>query len=293
MIIKLILTKLHIFIEMGYIYKITNTVNNKVYIGQTRKDPDNRWKGHQYSLKNNKGCPLLMRAFRKHGLDKFKFEVIIICFDEARFELEKYYIKKNNSFGDGGYNANEGGEPGGFFKGCQHKPELIERLRQLNIERYKNPENRKALGEKVKEGLSRINLSEKIRDAMNKKREAGVPLFKNRLNDNKLTKEVKNKISAGLIRYYNDTNKEYSGHTDITKNKMKEKAIKRIGRPVNQYTLDGVFVASYPYIKGAAEKTGIGYKTIKSNLLGYSKTAGGFVWKYVPKHDWSIQSFFK
>ncbi len=275
---------------MGYIYKITNTVNNKVYIGQTKQeDVTTRWAAHKNSINYKKGCPLLVGAFRKYGLDKFKFEVIIICFDEDVYKYEEYYIKKYDTFGKGGYNATKGGEPGGFFKGCHHKPELIERLRQLNTERYKNPEFRKAHAEKVKDGFRKINLSEKIRDAMNKKREAGVPLFKNRLNDNKLTEEVKNKIRASVVKHYqNNLNTK-----DNLREKIRQHAIKRIGRPVNQYTLDGVFVASYPYIKGASDKSGIGVNAIKANLLGYSKTAGGFVWKYAPKHDWSIKSFFK
>ena len=57
---------------MGYIYKITNTVNNKVYIGQTKQDPNKRWRGHKNAIKNGIGCPLLQKAFNKYGADKFR-----------------------------------------------------------------------------------------------------------------------------------------------------------------------------------------------------------------------------
>lgn len=280
---------------MGYIYKITNTVNNKVYIGQTKQDPDKRWSGHKGAIKSGKGCPCLQKAFNKYGEDKFKFEVLIICFDEARFELEKYYIKKFNAFGENGYNSNEGGEQGGNFKGKHHKPELIERLRQLNIERYKNPENRKMLADKVKEGMTKINLSEKIRAAMTKKREAGIPLFKNRVctrtGNYILSEETKEKIRNSINKLYanNTINKEN------LRRKISQSAIKRIGRPINQYTLDGMYISSYCYIKEAGDKTGIGRVAIQAHLLGYSKSSGGFIWKYADKYHelrTTISSFF-
>ncbi len=282
---------------MGYIYKITNTVNNKVYIGQTKQDPDKRWNGHKGAINSGKGCPLLQKAFNKYGADKFKFEVLIICFDDARFEIEKQYIKKYNSFGKNGYNSNEGGEQGGNFKGKHHKPELIEKLRQLNIERYKNPVNRKELSEKVKEGLAKINLSEKIRAAQAKKREQGIPLFKNRVRQNNgqftLNKETKEKIRASVNKYYK--NNKHNNARDNIRKKISETSILTRGRPINQYTLDGNFVASYSYIKEAADKTGINCKNIQANLSNRSKYASGFIWKYADKHAekyTTIKSFF-
>lgn len=81
---------------MGYIYKITNTTNNKCYIGVTTKNnPNERWRGHKDSIKSGRGCPLLRGAFNKYGEDAFKFEVIIICFDEDVYNYEKEYILKS------------------------------------------------------------------------------------------------------------------------------------------------------------------------------------------------------
>jgi group I intron endonuclease len=90
---------------MGYIYKITNTISNKCYIGQTREEtPEKRWKAHRASIKSGKGCNALINAFRKHGLNNFKFEVVIICFDETILQMEKHYIHKYNSLTPHGYN---------------------------------------------------------------------------------------------------------------------------------------------------------------------------------------------
>lgn len=50
--------------------------------------------------------------------------------------------------------------------------------------------------------------------------------------------------------------------------------------PINQYTKDGEYVATFKTIKAASDKTGIGETSIGNNLRGRSKSAGGFVWKF-------------
>lgn len=53
---------------MGYIYKIINKVNNKIYIGQTINSIEERWRSHK---KNNSNCTYLKRAFSKYGISNF------------------------------------------------------------------------------------------------------------------------------------------------------------------------------------------------------------------------------
>jgi len=55
------------------------------------------------------------------------------------------------------------------------------------------------------------------------------------------------------------------------------------GKPVNQFTIDGVFVAQYPTIREAERITGINNAWISGccrGKYGY-KTAGGYIWKYI------------
>jgi group I intron endonuclease len=95
---------------MSFIYKVTNKVNSKCYIGKTDyTDPTKRYKEHiKESRKNrNKNRPLYS-AIRKHGEDSFIFAVIEET-DEP-LEREIYYIKYFNSFGSNGYNATKGGD---------------------------------------------------------------------------------------------------------------------------------------------------------------------------------------
>lgn len=104
---------------MTGIYKITNTVNNKVYIGQSI-DIKKRWERHRIVAFNNNypqyNC-LIYKAFRKYGLDKFIFEVLEECGEEDLNRLENLYIEKYNSCNkDKGYNMICADEGQGFEK---------------------------------------------------------------------------------------------------------------------------------------------------------------------------------
>lgn len=52
-------------------------------------------------------------------------------------------------------------------------------------------------------------------------------------------------------------------------------------KPVNQYSLDGIYIATYKSIKEASRTTGIAQAGIVQCCKGRLKTSGGFIWKYV------------
>ena len=52
-------------------------------------------------------------------------------------------------------------------------------------------------------------------------------------------------------------------------------------KPVNQYSLDGIYIATYKSIKEASKQTGINQGDISCCCRGKYKTSGGFIWKYV------------
>jgi len=92
----------------------------------------------------------LQDAVRKYGIDKFKFEILVICFDEDRYKLEIEYIQKYNSMVPNGYNLTKGGEGGGFY-GKKHSETTINKIRNVLKERYENNHDlRKCLSEKTK-----------------------------------------------------------------------------------------------------------------------------------------------
>lgn len=102
---------------MGYIYKIINDKNGKMYIGKTDiSNPQIRWKEHlkDYKKEQYKDRPLY-RAMNKYGVEHFHFEVIEETEnDEQSCEREQYWINKLRTyvhFEDcNGYNATLGGD---------------------------------------------------------------------------------------------------------------------------------------------------------------------------------------
>ena len=94
------------------IYKWTNKINNKNYIGQSI-NIEQRKRSHiasSYYPKSNTYNTVFHQAIRKYGVDNFTFEILCICQKEELNDLEKFYIEKYNSVVPNGYNMTSGGE---------------------------------------------------------------------------------------------------------------------------------------------------------------------------------------
>lgn len=86
-----------------FVYKISNSINNKVYIGITSYSIEQRYKWHVRDCK--KGVEKkLYRAMIKHGIENFKIELLETVDDSIIDKREEFYIKKYDSFNNG-YNA--------------------------------------------------------------------------------------------------------------------------------------------------------------------------------------------
>ena len=119
------------------IYKTTNNINKKVYIGQTIKSLNKRKKAHLYN--STKGYDnYLYRAIRKYGENNFKWEVLCECNSNDELnEKEQYYIKKYDSYGDGGYNMTAGGEGIFSYRHTEkHKKFMSKRMSGKNNPMY-------------------------------------------------------------------------------------------------------------------------------------------------------------
>lgn len=89
------------------IYKITNKVTGKVYIGKTKRCAYWRWVEHR--VKAKKDNTYLARSLVKYGFDNFDFEVIDIAeTEESLLVKEAFYIGYFNSKAPVGYNLTGG-----------------------------------------------------------------------------------------------------------------------------------------------------------------------------------------
>lgn len=94
---------------MAIIYKITNDINGKMYVGKTLFDAEKRFQEHCADSKKRKmeNRPLYS-AMRKYGTEHFHMEIIEET--DNPVEREKYWIEKLGTYGNGNYNATRGGD---------------------------------------------------------------------------------------------------------------------------------------------------------------------------------------
>ena len=90
-----------------YIYKITNKVNGKVYIGQSIRPIEQRFQRHINDAVNNILDTHFARAIRKYGKENFYIELVETCDNQTELNLrEQYWIRKYDSINNG-YNETD------------------------------------------------------------------------------------------------------------------------------------------------------------------------------------------
>ena len=96
---------------MGYIYCITNLINEKKYVGKTTYSITKRFQEHCRDSKKER-CERrpLYDAMNKYGIENFVVEELIECPNDELDSYEKMYIEKLQTYGHNGYNATKGGD---------------------------------------------------------------------------------------------------------------------------------------------------------------------------------------
>jgi len=120
--------------DVAFLYKITNTINEMVYIGVT-KNPKNRMNAHACSKTPTKS--IIKNAMQKYGRDKFALQVLAMGTQKYCYELERKAIESFNTLKPNGYNICTGGvgaigiygDKNGMY-GKTHTPETIEKMRK-------------------------------------------------------------------------------------------------------------------------------------------------------------------
>lgn len=269
------------------IYKITNLINNKVYIGQStsiqRRLGEHKYKPY-YEKSDGYNTPLY-RAIRKHGVENFSFETIEECSLEQLDGREIFWIQYYGSYirDNKGYNLTLGG--GG-------------RLSILHDEIL----NLWDVGKSVTEISATLKIckSSVINHLMGYL--TYTPEESRKRGYNTLKSQKKVRVYDLNLKYVTTFNnpEDTAEWLKVTVNSVKnccqhrtrqcknfilcwedEEPVSTNSKPILQLTLEGDIIAKYPNGSLATKETKINQGSIFNCCNGRTKTAGGFKWKYI------------
>lgn len=154
---------------MFYIYKITNKINNKIYIGKA-KNISIRYREHQRIAKSNKRCYPIHHALLKYGFDNFTIEEIFQSEDEHQAYLKEIeFISIYRTDGYALYNIANGGEgslsgPLNRNYGKKFSAETLEKMSKVKLGKKPSEETKR----KISSAKSGIPMRQETKDKLSK-----------------------------------------------------------------------------------------------------------------------------
>ena len=262
------------------IYKITNKLNGKSYIGQSR-NINRRWQSHKRDCFNLKKQSYLYNSMRANGIENFSFEIIKECKTIELNKWEKYFIKKFKSNDPKyGYNMTDGGDfdysrkysitRKGFLNPCygrkqtqEEKEKRIKTYKETikNMDKEKFRERHKKVGEKQKNKEitqeQRAKISKSLKEFFKTEKGKEQKEQSSKINKGKKVSAVsREKLKKSLRKYFDDNCKH-----------------------IFQYDLQGNFIKEYFCINELKEQ-GFLAGCIWSVCQKRSLTYKGFVWRF-------------
>lgn len=272
------------------IYKITNLINGKCYIGQS-VNIEKRW-GEHITIYNHPRCSNyhIYKAFRKYGIENFSFSVIEECKQALLNEREKFWIAQYDSFKHG-YNMTIGGDGS----------ELIERsvVYRLWDEGFTMEE----IAEKVQcsqvtisriiRGYEKYNKNDSLKRGKLWRRKRVVQYgldgsylfcYSSISDASKATGITADGISAccnkrlkssGGYQWSFDSQENIRCYQDTLRTHRGKR------KRVRQYTKTNELIAEYKNISEAQHLTGVGRLTISRVCNGIQQYGDGYIWRFV------------
>lgn len=289
---------------MKSIYKITNKVDNKIYIGKTTKSIQKRFREHIVEANRYKNCidqgqqfeyeSRLYPAMIKYGYDNFKIEEVELLNESDDInEKEIFYIRFYNSLNpDVGYNISAGGLGGPLFAGHHHTQEMKikQSLVQSGKKWYNNGTDEIMIlkGRDVPNGFVPGRIYQGKVGAENPR--FGKP---GTLLGKPMSTQTKQKLSETKKRIYkdrktiwiNDGIQEYQ--IDLNSQSIPDNCtlgrlyrLRKNMKPVIMMDLNENILAEFNSISDAGKISGILIGSIQACCVGRTKTAGGYKWKF-------------
>lgn len=226
------------------IYKTTNLVNGKIYVGQDL-----------YNRATYFGSgKILHQAIKKYGRANFKKEIIEHCTSREHMnEREIYWISKLDSFTPNGYNISKGGGCGNGIRRHPNRDAIIEKIRAANKGRKRTPEQRKRISRGLKG--KKLKLSHRQKIAKTLKSHTFTTEHRRNLS-NSMKKVVRSEA------HQKNLNKSHTGQkrTDKQKQRMRDAKINKIS----------LFGVTYNNVSDAARVLGVPLITV-GRWLQYEK----------------------
>ena len=259
------------------IYKITNLINNKIYIGKS-VNIEKRFQSHKRAKCNM----AIHKAIQKYGINNFTFEILEECEEQQLDNREKYWINYFNSYLGEGYNAAPGGE------GASHPVKISNYQLQMIINDLKNSNlSIKELSQKynvssttihsINNGRSRIinNIQYPIRNLENhpSKQELYKLLQKTQGDINSI---------ANIYNVHYMTVREWCDKYDLPKTRKEYGYIDKQlyhSIPIIQYDKNGNIINEFDSIREAGRILNLNPKAISKALNSKSHHSQGYIWK--------------
>lgn len=256
------------------IYKATNKLNKKSYIGKTERALNTRISEHIRDSKKENITSYFHRALKKYGIDNFEFTILAETNNEADLNnLEIEYIANLNTLKPNGYNITVGGTGGNTYKHLEamHLKEIISKSSNTRKENYI------------------LNPSRKIRRS-----EISKEFWNNISHDETTFDEYKEKISNGLKDYWREkvlTDEDRLRYSVAQKNRFEletnEEKQERIRKFKEASGAAKQWKLTYP--DGKIETIKSIYDFCKENNLPYYIIYGCHRTKRPSKHGWNLE----
>lgn len=248
---------------MYQIYKITNKINNMVYIGSSI-DVERRWRQHKEASINEKDHHYnypLMKDFRKFGIDNFQFEIIDTLSNwQSMIEAEHNWIIKENCVVPNGYNQTTNTDSPMFDSAIAKKM---------------SDTKRKKYGKRVCE----IDENNNILHIWDSLAEAGEDTALDRFKISAVCSGTRLTTGNRIFRFLNEENQIIIPEQKI--NQVQSNRITKSSKKVIKLNENDEELQIYDTIALAAADNGCDASGISKVCNGKRNKCGGFKWKYL------------
>jgi len=246
-----------------YLYKITNTINSKIYIGIHRsKLASDHYMGSGTALKN---------AFKKYGKENFVKDILeYFESDQEMFDREREIVNESFIKDDNAYNLIIGGKGVGY--GENHPLFGKKRPKHSEFMKIHSPTKGKPLAQSIKDAISKANKGRKHTPEVNKRK--GQSGDKNYFFG-KATAKGKKWINNGVESKLVDCIDNYLElGWNIGRISISEKKVMQYDKDSRQ------FIKEYNSLKEAGIESDTSPNSISRCCSGKLKSAGGYFWSY-------------